>query len=548
MEFDLLIKNGRIVDGTGNPWYHADLGLRDGHIEAIGRLEGASAARQLDAAGNVVAPGFIDIHSHADFILPLKRHPEILGPFLRQGITTVVTGNCGYSTAPVNRDTLELLKAYTSFVKAEELPWSWRTMGEYFRVLDEQGIALNAIPLVAHGATRVAVMGFEGRAPSEEELARMKALVRQAMEEGANGLSSGLIYAPGMFSTTEELVELAKEVAPFDGIYTSHVRGSSETLLSAVKELIRVGEEAGVRVQHSHMEAFGRANWPKIEQALELHDEARSRGLDIGFDVIPYIAANTTLLASFPPWSLDGGVSKLIERLKDPTTRRRIKRDVEEMVPGWPPWLPGSWPHNLVGATGWDNIWAIWVDSEKNKPLEGRSFAQLGREMGKDPFDVAADLAIEEQGKVMALYFGVSGDLEGEDGLRRLLVHPRGSINTDAILIGKGLPHPAAYGSFPRVLGHYVRELRLMTLEDAVRKMTSLSAQRFGLRDRALLREGAWADITIFNPDTVADRATYLEPQRYPEGIEYVLVNGRVVVEKGVHHPELLAGRVLRRR
>lgn len=545
--YDLVLANGRVVDGTGGPGFEADVAVRDGRIARVGELDGAEAERVIDVGGRVVAPGFIDIHSHADFTLPLPDQADYLKYFVAQGITTLVVGNCGYAPAPINPETAPLMQAYTAFIKPRDLDWRWRTFGEYLAYLEEHGVYMNTVALAAHGALRIAVMGFDARAPNDEELCRMTRLLEESMEGGAYGLSCGLIYAPGMFATTDELAALAMVLPAYDGLYTFHVRGSSETLLPAAQEVVEVARAAGVRVQHSHLEAFGKPHWGKVEQTLGLHDRVRSEGVDHGFDVIPYTAANTTFLAVLPPWSLDGGVQKLLERLRDPDTRARIKHDVEQVIPEWPTWRPGGWPHNLVEATGWQNVWIMWVESERNKDCEGKSVARLAEETGKDPFDVAADLILDEEGHVTALYIGVSGDLDEEWALRQIIQHPRASIETDAFSLGRGKPHPGLHGSFPRVLGRYVREEKLLTLEDAVRKMTSLSAERFRLEDRGQVREGYWADLTVFDPETVSDNTTYLEPDRPPTGIELVLINGTPIVEDGRIDTDTLAGRVLRR-
>lgn len=510
-------------------------------------MTSADAADRLDAAGLTVAPGFIDIHSHSDFLVPAEEHGRILAPFLGQGITTIVTGNCGYSPAPVNPTTAGELESYTAFLRGPDLPRAWNSFGEYLGYLDEQGVALNVVPLVAHGALRIHEVGFQGRLLEPDEQARMKRNLEQSLDEGAFGLSSGLLYAPGIFAPPEEIEALAAGLKRFDGVYTSHIRGSSETLLSATKEVIRVGEVNGVTCQHSHIEAFGKPHWPKIDAIIELHERAQERGVDTGFDVIPYVAANTTLLAIFPPWALSGGVEALLARLRDPDQRQRIRRSIEEDIPGWPCWIPGAWPHNLCEATGWDNISLLWVESEANKGLEGKTIPQLAEERGTDPFEAAADLVLEENGHAMALYVGVSGDLEDDSGLRRLLKHPWASIETDAILTGRGVPHPAAYGAFPRVLGHFARDVGLFSLEEAVRKMTSLPARRLGLRSRGRIEVGYAADLVVFDAGTVADRTTYQEPTAPPTGIEYVLVNGDVVVRHGTVDPKLRAGTVLRR-
>ncbi len=546
MRYDLILRNGRIVDGTGAPGYTADLAVQDGRIAEIGALEDAEADRVIDVGGDVVAPGFIDIHSHCDFVLPLPDQAEFLQHFLAQGITTLVTGNCGYAPAPINPATAPLMQAYTAFIKPRDLDWHWQTFGEYLTYLETHGVYMNTVPLAAHGALRIAVMGFDARAPRDDELAQMKTLLAECLDSGAFGLSSGLIYAPGMFATTDELAELAKVLAPYDAIYTSHIRGSSETLMPAAQEVLAVARAAGVRVQHSHLEGFGKRFWPDVEKVLALHEQVREEGVDHGFDVIPYTAANTTFLAILPPWSLDGGVPKLLERLRDSATRKRIKHDIETVIPSWPTWRPGGWPHNLIEATGWDNVWILWVPSEENKGYEGKSLARLAEETGKDPFDVAADLILAENGQVTALYLGVSGDLHEEWALRQIIQHPNACIETDAFSLGRGKPHPALFGSFPKVLGQYVREEKLLTLEDAVRKMTSLSAERFHLQDRGVLRKGYWADITVFDPDEVWGPATYVEPDLTPGGIDYVLVNGVVLVDRGEVDTQTLAGKVVR--
>ncbi|MGH2488212.1 MAG: N-acyl-D-amino-acid deacylase family protein [Candidatus Limnocylindria bacterium] len=545
--FDLVIEGGRVVDGSGQPPTRADVGISNGRIAAIGDLGSADAAERLDVAGFSVAPGFIDIHSHSDFLVPAEEHGDILAPFLGQGITTIVTGNCGYSPAPVNPATADELDSYTTFLRGPDLPRAWNSFGEYLGFLDEKGVAMNVVPLVAHGALRIQQVGFQGRELEPAEEAAMKKNLEQSLEEGAFGLSSGLLYAPGIFAPPEEIQALASGLKPSDGIYTSHIRGSSETLLSATKEVIRVGEVNGITCQHSHIEAFGKPHWPKIDAIIELHERAHERGVDTGFDVIPYVAANTTLLAIFPPWALAGGVGALLERLRDPDQRQRIRRSIDEDIPGWPCWIPGAWPHNLCEATGWENISLLWVESEANKDLEGKTIPQIAEARGTDPFEAAADVVLEENGHAMALYVGVSGDLEDDSGLRKLLTHPWASIETDAILTGRGVPHPAAYGAFPRVLGHFARDIGLFSIEEAVRKMTSLPAERLGLRTRGRIGEGYAADVVVFDADSVADRTSYQEPTSAPSGIEYVLVNGDVVVQRGATDTNLRAGAVLRR-
>jgi N-acyl-D-amino-acid deacylase len=546
--FDLVLINGKVVDGTGNPWYRADIGIADGKIRKIGVIPADQGKSFVECRELVIAPGFIDIHSHADFVLPLKNHMDILGNYVRQGITTLVTGNCGLSPAPVNPARLDLLKHYTGFLQAGDIGWTWASMKEYLDTLELLGVGYNVIPLVSHGAIRIAAMGFDGSPPNPGQMDYMQHLVDQALKDGAFGLSAGLIYAPGMFASTDELIELTKPLIPYRGVFTCHVRGSSETGIEATKEIIQIARSNGIPVEHSHMEAFGEPYWKNIDEQIQLHERAREEGLDVTFDVIPYVAANTTLAACFPAYAFEGGMEEFIERLRDPGQRKRIQHDVETMRSEWPTWLPGRWAHNLARASGWKNIWLIWTASERNWQYMGKSFEEIAKLQGKEPFDAVADVLIEEKGAAMAFYFGVSGDLDNEEGLKKLIAHPNGAINTDAILTGGGVPHPAAFGAFPRVLGQYVREQKTMSLEQAIRKMTSLSAQRFSIHDRGLIKPGMWADITIFNEKTVYDNATYQSPDKSPSGIEYVLVNGQTVAVGGAIKPDVRAGQVLRRK
>jgi N-acyl-D-amino-acid deacylase len=544
--FDVIIKNGRVVDGTGSPWFCADIGIKNGKIIKIGVIDPTEGQTIIDANGLVVAPGFVDIHSHADFILPLSNHIDILGPLVEQGITTLVTGNCGLSPFPVNTEKLEFLNNYTAFFQGGDLDWTWRSTGEFLDYLTSSGTYFNVVPLVSHGAIRISVMGFAPGEPSPDQMKEMQAIANDAMEEGAFGLSAGLIYAPGMYASTEELINITKSLTPYKGVFTCHVRGSSETGLLATQEIIEIAQANEIPVEHSHIEAFGAPNWTHIDQTIELHEQARAEGLDITFDVIPYTTANTTLTACFPPYAFEGGIGKFIERLKDPLQREKLREDVENTVSDWPTWRPGTWPHNLVRNTGWKNIWLLWAPSDKNAQYIGKSMQEIGEIQNKTPFDAVADLLIDEKGAALALYIGVSGDLENDEGLKKFLGHPTGAINTDAILTGRGMPHPAAYGAFPRVLGQYVREQKLIRLEEAVRKMTSLSMRRFNIHDRGLIKLEMWADITIFDADTIRDNADYLSPDTPPSGIEYVLINGEVVVEKGKLNKKVQAGKVLR--
>ncbi len=493
--YDLIIENGRVVDGTGNPWYYADIGIRDGRIAAIRDLEEAVAGRRIDATGMVVAPGFIDTHTHADsniLELPLAEN------YVRQGVTTVVGGNCGGSIFPVDQKLAEA---------------------------DAKGLGINFGLLIGHGTIRQEVMGMSGAAPTAEEMEKMKALVAAAMEAGALGMSTGLFYAPGSYAKTEEVVELAKVVARYGGIYVSHIRDETRGLFAAVKEAVAIGEQAGIPVHISHFKCLGKPVWNQSAQILNLVDEARRRGVDVTFDQYPYTAGSTSVAgALIPRWAQEGGEDALVERLQNPMTRAKIRAEM------------------LTRMEEWGGANAFFVAKyDKDPRFEGKNLEELGKEKGMAPVDVAIDMQIGGGGSVV-LHSMLESDV------RAIMQSPYGMIGSDGGLVefGKGVPHPRYYGTFPRVLGRYVREEGLLSLEEAIRKMTSAPANRLGLVDRGTIREGMVADIVVFDPATVKDQATFEKPHQYPVGISYVLVNGQVVIQNGVHTGKR-AGRVLYR-
>jgi N-acyl-D-amino-acid deacylase len=544
--FDILIRNGRIIDGTGQPVYRADLAINDTRIVAIGRFPG-EAGKVINAKGLTIIPGIIDPHSHADLILPL--HPEQQSELMRcklsQGITTTIIGNCGLGCAPLAGSEAEaILRAINAWMTPQQVEWKWRTVGEYLNRLESNGLILNIATLAPHGPIRISAMGLAKGAPSKSQMKKMRAMVEQAMNDGALGLSTGLIYPPGMYSDTNELKELARVVAGFGGIYTSHIRGSSETLIPAVNELLEVGRETGVRVHHSHNEAVGRGHWQKIDRVLALEEEAE--GVRVSFDMFPYTAAATMMIAIYPPWALEGGVDRLIERLKEDKTRKRIERDMASKKPAWPPWREGGWPHNLVKATGWDAIFIGYVESRRNKRYENCSLTELAKLMGKTPFDAITDLIIEERGQVSMLIFEVTGERKDRNLLAKYARHRLSAFCTDAEDYGRGLPHPAAYGAFPRIISKFAGQDRILTLEEAVRKMTSYPAQIFELKDRGVIRPGAFADLVIFDHDKLKDRASFKKPRREAKGIEMVIINGHVAFENGAIR-EGLNGSVIKR-
>jgi N-acyl-D-amino-acid deacylase len=556
MAWDLLITKVKIADGSGAAVYDGELAVEDeriAHLEARqpgtpGTPSPPPGCRVVDGSGRVLAPGFIDIHSHADLIFPLPepQRTRLLAGRIAQGITTEIVGNCGMGVAPLAERGEPILRGINAWLTPETIPWPWRGLGEYLEHLERLGVPLNVGTLAPHGPLRVNALGLEAVACGSDSLRAMRGALQQALEEGAFGVSTGLIYPPGMYSDTGECAEMAGVAARFDALYTSHIRGSSELLLPSVEELIEIGRRSGARVHHSHNEAVGRSHWPKVEEVLDREDGARDEGIRLTHDMFPYPAAATTMLALFPPWSLQGGVEALLERLRDPSERRRIRAAVESQAPDWPPWRPGGWPHNLSLAVGWSRIAVGSVGSSERRDIEGLTLQEMGRRSGRAPFEALCDLLLEEEGRVSQIIYDVTGDDSHEDGLEKILAHPAGALCTDANDYGRGKPHPAAYGAFPRVLGRYVRERGCLDLEEAIRKMTSYPASLLGLEDRGRLGVGLRADLVLFDPERIEDRATFEEPRVLPAGVDLVAINGRVVAEGGVA-TGAKAGSVLRR-
>jgi N-acyl-D-amino-acid deacylase len=531
-EFDLVIRNGRIVDGTGNPFYRADVGIAGGQIRRIAkRIEPGNARRVIDAEKRVVCPGFIDTHTHDD--LYLLNCPTCDDKVL-QGVTTVVIGNCGQSTAPITaahqEEITEFLQVMGSGrVSRDEL--NVKSFGDYLKKLDGLKPGINVVPLVGHSTVRMCTMGMANRAPTAEELKEIQSHVSRAMEDGAFGLSTGLIYAPGNYATTEEIVELAKMLTPFGGIYATHMRSESEQELAAIAEAIRIGEEAGVPVHIAHHKIAGKTNWGKSTETLRMMAEARNRGIEVTCDQYPYLAGSTYLAAVLPPWALAGGPAVFSSKLRDAVFRAEIVRAVEKGNDhGW---------ENLIKGAGFDGI---MISVSRHGDYVGKTVAKIAEMERKDPYDVIFDLVAEENIGVIVILF-----MMGEEDLRRIMQNPWTMIGSDGIPgFGVNRVHPRMTGTFPRILGKYVRQEAVLRLEDAVRKMTSLPAQTFGLKGKGLLKEGFDADIVVFDPPTIIDRSTYEEPNRGPEGIDYVFVNGRPAAEKG-RTTGATSGQVLRR-
>jgi N-acyl-D-amino-acid deacylase len=527
VEYDVLIKDGFIVDGVSSRWLRADVGVCEGKIVKIGRIPTSKADIVIDARGLTVAPGFIDIHSHSDITALIYPGAESK---VYQGVATEVVGNCGLSPAPVNRDNLPLLKHYLDsfFGKVSEyLSWTWITIKEYYEEVMRQGVSVNMAPLVGHGAIRIAVMGFEQREPSSGELNSMRDLVRQAMEDGVFGMSVGLAYPPGLFAKTDELVELAKIVGEYGGVFASHIRNEGAGVFEAISEAVRIGREANVSVEISHIKVMGRGNWGRSSEIIKTIEEARRSGVDVAADQYPYTAGQTGLYAILPPWVQEGGIKKLIERINNPSIQDRIRRDMEEGVDGW---------RSIASEVGWDNIVVASVNTDRNKPLEGRTISQIANIWNLDPLKTVFKLLTDEGGSVsIILFYGCEDDLKSFLSRRWVMI----GSDHNGVRVGEGplggIQHPRAYGAFPRVIAKYVREDVVLSLGEAIRRMTSLPAKKLKLRNRGVIREGMWADIVVFDALKLVDKATYQNPAIYAEGVEYLLVNGVLVVEKGKH-------------
>ncbi len=524
----ILIRGGTVVDGTGKPPYKGDLYIEGARIVKIAKVSELKPDLTIDASGLVICPGFIDMHGHSDYTL-------LVNPFadskVRQGVTTEVIGNCGQSAAPILGEAKEEAKRVAERYGLEV---DWTYMGEYLKKLEQKGVSINVVPLVGFGNVRLSVMGYEAREPSEKELQEMKFLIERSMDEGAFGMSAGLRYVPQSFAKTEEVIELAKVVARKGGIYTTHIRdeGDGGRLLEAVEEAIRIGREARVSVEISHLKILAKPFWGLCDEMLEMIEAAREEGIDVSADQYPYRASGTSLMAWIPKWAREGGYEKLIERLEDPKTRKKIKQELARVIE-----IRGGGESALISRF------------EPNPSYEGRTLEEIARELKLQVVEAA--LKLVEQAAREKKGVGVVNFNQSEENVRKIMKKPWVMVGTDGYalkpegVLAKGIAHPRSYGTYPRILGRYVREEGLLKLEEAIRKMTSLPAKKLGLKDRGLIKERFAADIVIFDPEEILDLATYKEPHRYPRGIEYVLVNGELVVEKGKHTGRL-PGKVLR--
>jgi dihydroorotase/N-acyl-D-amino-acid deacylase len=528
--YDVVIRNGHIVDGTGSPWYAGDVAIKNGRIAALGDLAGAKARKTIDARGMVVAPGFIDMLGQSELSILVNPH---LPSKIYQGITTEVTGEGG-SIAPL---TPAIIQADHVTYQHYGITPDWRTFREYFARLRKQGMGINLASYVGATQVRRAVIGEDNRAPTPAELERMKALVREAMQDGAVGLSTSLQYAPAPYASTEELIALASEAAKFGGTYASHIRNEGDAIDTALDEAFRIGREAHIPVEIWHLKAAGRANWGRMPEIVARIEKARQSGIDVAADTYAYTAAFNTFSAIIPPWAHDGGDKKLIERLKDPALRARIRKEME--TPS------GEWNNEWQQVTGPEAFIVGAVQNPKLVPLQGKTIAEIAKLWNKDPIDTVFDLLVEDQAFTSVAFF-----IMAEPDVATALRQPWVSVCNDSQgtspdgLLGREHPHPRAYGAFPHVLRKYVREDKVLSLEDAIRKFSALPAQRMRLGDRGVLKIGMWADVVVFDPEQVRDLATFDKPNQLSEGMRFVLVNGVPVIEEG-RTTNVLPGKVL---
>jgi N-acyl-D-amino-acid deacylase len=524
--YDVVIKNGKVFDGSGNPWIKTDLGIKDGKIAFMGDLTDASANMMIDATDMAVAPGFIDTHVHSDLLCTI---PEIHKIKALQGVTTELFGQDGISVAPVSEATKPLWQKQLKGLNGDIGDWPWNTIEEYLSFLEQSSIIGNAAYLVPHGAVRTLVIGFEGRTTTKEEMEKMRELVEEGMRQGAIGVSSGLVYPPNVFSNKEELIEICKGAAKYDGCFVVHIRNESFLSLEALDEVIDVARQSGVRLHVSHFKVAGKRNREKFKQALEKMEAGREEGIEITFDQYPYTAGSTVFHAILPPWMHSGGTEEMLTRLSDPGVRNRIKDELET----------NTHYENWVLNCGWENITVTSVTTDKNRHVEGKNLRDIAELRGIDPADTALDLLIEESaGITMVVHWGNEEDVLF--GMR----HPLQIVGSDGIFGGK--PHPRLYGTYPRVLGKYVREMNALSWEQGIRQMTGAPAQMMRLKDRGLLKEGYQADIVVFDQNTISDRATYDEPLLESVGMRHVIINGSIVVQDG-RYTGSTPGQIIRR-
>jgi N-acyl-D-amino-acid deacylase len=530
-DYDIIIRNGRVIDGSGRRGVNADVAIKGDRIARIGNLRGAKAKREIDARGQVVAPGFIDMLGQSEQFLLIDGRAMSK---VMQGVTTEITGE-GESIAPIND---QILKEQEAFNRKYNLTVDWRTFDQYFRRLERQGIGVNLGTFVGATQVREYVIGYDNRPPTAAELAKMKAVVADAMKEGALGLSTSLQYVPARFATTDEIVELAKVARQQGGIYITHQRSEANAIDESMREVFEIARRANIPTEIWHFKTAYKKNWGRMTEMLRRVAAARRRGLKITADVYPYIAGSTSLSACLPPWAQEGGTDKMIARLKDTRIRQQLKKEISAD--------PKDWENIYLGSGGASGIQISSVTNRELEKWQGKRLSEVATAENKDPLDALLDFIVADHGQTGAIFF-----MMNEDDMKAALRSPFVSICTDTGAratdgpLSGGRSHPRGWGTYPRILGKYVRDEKLMSLETAIHKMTGMSATKVGLQQRGFLREGYFADITIFDPKTVIDRATFEQPHQYPVGINFVIVNGQVEVDNGERTPAV-AGKVLR--
>jgi N-acyl-D-amino-acid deacylase len=540
MNEEILIKNGKVIDGTGSQAFASDILIKGERISDVGSLNEADADFIIDAQNLMVTPGFIDSHTHLDFFFPNPRHAQVLESWVRQGVTTIVGGNCGYSPAPINHEKEELINTFWNFaLPYDGIEYEWTTFGEYLDVLERRGQAFNVAIITGYNTLRTNVMGWDARFAKLEEISEMKKMLRASLQEGSFGLSLGLYYVPGVYSNTAELMEVASVLTEFNAPLVPHTRGLTHHYDKAVQEVIDIAEANKIPLQLSHH--AGGTTQRVRRKALKAVKLAKERGLEVGHDNMPWAGGCTAVLAHLPPWILDGGIEKLMERLHDPDIRNQSIDEIENYKPKWP-----NWEHNYMTDKFFDKYTHICgFKMEKNKKLEYMTIQEIAEELNKDIYNALLDLIIEEKGKLFTV--GFMDHPLAQKYYDELIADPDCSIETDAVGADFKNPFPVAYGNFTKVLGEIARDRGVISQVEAVRKMTSLPAKQMQIKERGIIKKGYFADITIFNPKTVNSRVSFNEHYKNSEGIEYVLINGKIVLNKGIYDSSVFAGKILRR-
>ncbi|MBM7715778.1 N-acyl-D-amino-acid deacylase [Bacillus thermophilus] len=537
---DVLIKNGEIIDGTGKKRYKADIGIVQDKIVELGFNITQKAGITINASGRIVAPGFIDIHGNSEWTLPENNKGESK---IRQGVTTEVQGHCGFSAAPVlekNRDNLLSYLSNTAILdeKARQ-EWNWPSQHEFInQKIGANGIPFNIAPLVGHGTIKVGVMGFDKHPPAPSQMKQMLDLLKYELEQGLFGMSSGLQYEPGFYTSEKELLELCSLIAAYDGIYTTHMRNEGRDVFKSIAESIEIARKTGVSLLITHLKLAHRPDWGRAQEALAMIDEARAAGVNVDFDLYPYSAYGSGLMDVIPPWAKEKGAIHMAQLLRDQAIREKVIEDMKREHAEW---------DNPMAGNSWEHVKVALLKTEKNRKYEGKNINEIASDMEVSPYEAVIRLLIEEQGGIKSIYFAMS-----KDDIRDFMKHPRAMLSSDGRavapygILGRGAVHPRYYGTFPRILGRYVREKKIISLEEAIKRITFLPATKMKMNKRGIIQEGYYADITIFAEDEIIDVSTFDDPHRYSKGIDHVLVNGEIVIRGGKHTGQL-PGKILSR-